>query len=391
VTLIAALCALPALSGCASGGGGGATTENVQFGVMVPLTGPYAEDGPLAKKGAKLAMKELKSSGVLGKKSDILLTDNQADPQVSVSAFNQMLSIHDVPASITTFSGPSLAIAPIATREGVALINTGGVTPQLVNASPYLFDLVPLETQQAAVMLQYLAHETDVHKVALMYSNDALGKGTADVFGEAAKNAGLDLVGKVSFDPESSDYRSSLNKLASLKPDAVYTTPSADQAGEIIKQGSEIGFEPLWCGYSGFGHSSVIDLGGSAAEGSYYTVPTTTNPETGKPFPKAQKYLDAYASAYGAGGGEDYFTQTAYAAISLFGEASKRLQKSGKDITGENIADELHSGTFDTIFGPLTFNKDGTSVQPIAIRQIKNGKFVTTKVYGADDLKSLVG
>lgn len=392
--LTCGVAALLALTSCGSGAGGSSqdSAGGVDYGVLVPLTGPYAEDGPLAKRGATLAIDDLKQSNALGKTTvNLRITDNKADPQTSVSAFNQMLSLHDVPASITTFSGPSLAIAPIATRKGVALINTGGVTPALQGASPYLFDLVPLETQQAAVMLQYLARESDVKTVALMYSNDALGKGTAKVFDQAAKAAGLSLTGKVSFDPESSDYRAALNKLKSMHPDAVYTTPSATQAGQIIKQGSEIGFEPLWCGYSGFGHSSVIKLGKQAAEGSFYTVPTTTNPETGKPFPEAQRYLDAYHKKYGEEGADDYFTQTAYAAIDLFGMATAKLQKAGKEVTGKNIAGVLHHNTFDTIFGPLEFRQDGTSIQPIAVMQVHNGKFVMKKVYGADDIKKMVG
>lgn len=366
---------------------GGSGSQTYTIGVLVPLTGIHAADGPVTRDGVDLAVEKIKTSGVLG--DDTLKTqfaDNQAAPDVAVSAFNALLSIHKPVASLTGFSGPTLAIAPIATRSKVVLVNTGGVTPGLATASPYLFNAVPLVDQQARVLMSYVAEKTDSKRVALLYTNDALGNGTEAKFGDAVTGAGLTYAGSVAFDGTGTDYRAAISKIQSLKPDVVYLTPSSDQAGNIIKQAAEIGFTPRWAGYSGFAHSGTYTIGGKAAEGGLVTVPSTVQPSSGDEYPAFTTFSKAWKAKYGTE--PDYLGETAYEAVIMLAYAIAKAKRAG-DVTGESVREAMFGlNNYPSIFGAKVDDK-GHIFQALAVEEIKNSKFVVSKVYGSDELAKI--
>lgn len=380
-----ALLAVAALTGCSGSTNGGSDGNTYTIGVLVPLTGVFGEDGPVVKKGVDQAITDLNHSGDLGDiKLKATFADNQAAPDVAVSAFNQMQSLKHPVGVITSFSGPSLAIAPMAERAHIPAVNIGGVTPDLADASPYLLNAVPLVDQQVRALMKYVAANTDIKRVALLNSNDSLGQGTNSVFGTAAKAAGIDYAGNVAFDAKSSDYRNSIAKIQALHPDLVYTTGSASQTGNIIKQASQIGFEPQWSGYSGFAHEETFTVGGKAAQGGLTTVPSTTDPATGKQYPAYSKFLKDAGTAE-----PDYLTETAYEATTLIGTAIAKAAKEG-DVDSEAVYDEIRNlGSYPSLYGATV--DDGKIVQPIAVEQIRGSKFVTKKIYDVKAVEALGG
>lgn len=73
-----------------------------------------------------------------GRKIEVLFEDNQAKPDQSVLSFNKLVDLQHLPMIFTAYSGPSLAMAPLATRKKVLLMNAGAQADALANASPIL-------------------------------------------------------------------------------------------------------------------------------------------------------------------------------------------------------------------------------------------------------------
>jgi len=59
----------------------------------------------------------ISAGGVRGNKIEVLFQDNQAKPDQSVLSFNKLVDLQHVPMVFTAYSGPSLAMAPLATRK----------------------------------------------------------------------------------------------------------------------------------------------------------------------------------------------------------------------------------------------------------------------------------
>ena len=392
VALLAAGAAFAALvSGCATpiaeGNARGGNTYTI--GVLAPETGARAEDGEIVRAGVELAIADVRRSGILGK-DDLraAYADHQAMPAVAVSAFNQMVSLRGPLAVVCTFSGPTLAITPIATRQHVTLLNPGGVTIDLDQASPYLINLLPLIDTQAKLTLRYAKERRLGKRVALLYSNDALGQETNGVFAQLVQQAGLDYVGSVAFDPASPDFRAALSKVQSFKPDMVYETGSASQSGNIIKQAADMGFTPRWMGYSALAHKETVTIGGKAAEGALFTIPAITDPKTGEYYPEYRAYQAAMRKT---GHDEsDYLTQTSYESVRLVAAAIARTKKLGEPVTRDSVSRHLKDlKGFRSLFGPAEITAEGKVEQAQTVQQVEHGKFVVKRTYTSDDLAEL--
>jgi branched-chain amino acid transport system substrate-binding protein len=100
--------------------------------------------------------------------------DNQAKPDQSVLSFNKLTDLEHLQVIFTAYSGPSLAMAPLATRKKVLMINAGAQADKLATASPYLINTLPTIGDEIRVMAKYLASEGK-KKAVILFENDAAG------------------------------------------------------------------------------------------------------------------------------------------------------------------------------------------------------------------------
>src|SRR3546814_5377196 len=120
-------------------------------------------------RGAQLAVDEInEAGGVGGQKLALFSEDHKSgNAQAAVAAMNRLLNIHNVRAVQTSFSPPTLAIAPIADEKEIFLINGGGVSASLIGASKYLVHNRSLATDLARGMT-LRAHERGFEKMAII-------------------------------------------------------------------------------------------------------------------------------------------------------------------------------------------------------------------------------
>jgi len=128
---------LAVLSVLVAGGFSAAEAETIRLGAILPLTGPGAVIGTQQMNGLQFAMDKANAAGgVHGNKIEILFEDNQAKPDQSILSFNKLVDLQKVPMIFSAYSGPSLAMAPLAGRKKILLINAGAQADKLATASP---------------------------------------------------------------------------------------------------------------------------------------------------------------------------------------------------------------------------------------------------------------
>ena len=121
-----------------------ASADSIKFGGILPLTGPGAVIGTAEMRGIQFAVDQANAKGgVHGNKIEVLFEDNQAKPDQSILSFNKLADLQNVPMIFTGYSGPTLAMAPLATRKKVLLVNAGAQADKLAKASPYLINTLP--------------------------------------------------------------------------------------------------------------------------------------------------------------------------------------------------------------------------------------------------------
>jgi ABC-type branched-subunit amino acid transport system substrate-binding protein len=130
-----------------------------------------------------------------------------------------------------------------------------------------------------------------------------------------------------------------------------------------------------------------VRIGGQAAEGALYTVNSTVDDE-GHRYPEADRFYDSYQRKHGLGPDAiAYIALQYYEATYLLAAALRKLDEQRQEPTGEAIRDAMIGlRGFRSVYGPTEFKPDGTVRKPVAVKTIRDGRFVNLKVYGVDDI-----
>ena len=115
--------------------------EVFRAGAILAMSGKADWYGKVMSRAIQLAVDEINAKGGIdGIPLEVIIEDHKSGvAKEGVSAMNRLLNLHGVEAVLTSFSPPTLAIAPIADEKGILLLNGGGVSTTLVGASKYLF------------------------------------------------------------------------------------------------------------------------------------------------------------------------------------------------------------------------------------------------------------
>jgi branched-chain amino acid transport system substrate-binding protein len=184
-----ALAAALAMGLAACGGGSGGPGKTVNIGLLVPLTGPYAETGEEQRLGAQMAIDEINQAGGIaslgGSKLNPVVRDAGTQVSDSVSAMTSLLASGNVTAGIGTgITSNTLAASQVSEQRKTPWIDvTFG--DQLTNRGfRYLFITSPLASEldkESFPAVQQVATEVGVKldKVGLLPGTNSVLTDTA--------------------------------------------------------------------------------------------------------------------------------------------------------------------------------------------------------------------
>ena len=201
-----------------------AAQDTIKIGVITDRVGvakPWSE--PIMQ-GTIYAARELNSrGGVLGKKVELLIEDDQGKPDVSATVARKLqdagavfiLSITHTPAALqvqqVTVESKTPHLAPSLTVDTL--------TTQINN--PNFWQTGPLASTQIATLLSY-ARRNNFQRVAVIADNSAISQATANAFkSELAKNK-IQVVSDEVVPAGATSAEPQLQKIRAAKPDAIF-------------------------------------------------------------------------------------------------------------------------------------------------------------------------
>jgi branched-chain amino acid transport system substrate-binding protein len=306
--------------------------------------------------------------GVRGNPVEVAFEDNQAKPDQSILIFNKMVDLQKMPLIFTAYSGPSLAMAPLATRKKVVLINGGAQADKLATASPYLFNTLPTIGDEIRVLSRYVTGEGK-KKAAILYENDAAGIAGRDDYVEQYPKEGGTILAQEPTQFGQTDFRPALLKLADAKPDVMLVSITAGllQMAQQYKQ---------------------LNLGFMVAGTTFFADPDTIADPASAGFIHTQVRIDAPADMAAAfktkfGTEMGFFAKQYYNATQVVLAAIDKVLADKKPLTGENIHDAIFAVRKFQGLIPLEFKTNTASVA-LDINVMKDGKDVTIKQLTSD-------
>ncbi|MEO8858534.1 MAG: ABC transporter substrate-binding protein [Burkholderiaceae bacterium] len=204
--------------------GGVLAQDTIKFGVIadrVSFAKPWSE--PITA-GAVYAVKELNAKGgLLGKKVELLIEDDQAKPDVSATVARK-LADEGVAFIISTTTTPAALQAQAVTVETktpqlAPSLTVDTLTTQIQN--PNFWQTGPLASTQIATLLAY-ARNQNYKRAALFSDNSAISQATAVAFKAALQKNNIQIVSEEVVPVGSTSAEAQMQKVRQSAPDAIF-------------------------------------------------------------------------------------------------------------------------------------------------------------------------
>jgi branched-chain amino acid transport system substrate-binding protein len=338
----------------------------IKIGVAGPMTGDQAKMGMDFKNGVTLAVEEWNNrGGVLGKKIEIVITDDQHDPKQAVSIANKMINDGVIGVIGHFNSSCSLPASDVYDRAGIPVITPGSTNPLLTEKGYRgVFRACGRDDQQGKIGADFVINSLKLKNVAVLHDKTTYGQGLADEF-KKFLGGKVNVVYYSGIVQGDKDFKMVLTAVKSKKPELIFFGGIYPEAGLLVKQAKELGLNAPFMSGDGTIDPKFIEIAGvPAAEGTFLTF--SPDPEN---IPSARGFIEQYRAKFGDIGPYSIY---AYDAANILLSAMKEANSTD----GKAIIDKLHAMEFNAALGTIRFDQKGdVTVSPFVVWITKNGKF----------------
>ncbi|MFE0503550.1 ABC transporter substrate-binding protein [Peribacillus butanolivorans] len=368
-----------ALAGCnsdsktsSSSGGSSTSGDTIKIGANLELSGGTASFGQSAADGLKLAIEEINKEGIDGKKLEIIKVDNKSDAAEATSGSIKLVSQDKVVAVVgSATSTNTLAQVQVAQDNKVPLLTPTATNPDITNKAgklnDYVFRTCFIDPFQGTVAANFASDDIGA-KTAAIYVDSAsdYSKGLAAAFKEAFTANGGKIVREEAYVTKDTDFRATLTRIKSAKPEFVFLPGYYEEVGLILKQAREDGIDVPFMGGDGWDSPKVVEIAGAEAlKNTFITNHYSPEDEDAK----IQDFVAAYKKKYNKT--PDAFAALGYDTGYYLADAIKR---SG-DASPEKIRQALEDvKDLQLVSGTLNLDKNHDPIKSATILEYVDGK-----------------
>jgi branched-chain amino acid transport system substrate-binding protein len=243
----------------------------IKIGMCAPVTGPAAESGGYAIKGAKLALDAVnKAGGVLGKQAELIVEDDQTTNPGIVLAFSKLAAQSDIVAFLGSIRSTQVhAMAPDVLKLGKPVM-IGGTDPNLTHmGNQWLFRFRPNDSYSGRVIAEYGVNTLGKKKWFVLHSTDAFGTAGGKALTEALGKLGATATDQ-GYANQSQDFTPVVLAIKQSGADILgsYFTFEND-LGIFGRQLRQLGVNIPWVGSPSIVNITALKLAGPALYNTY--------------------------------------------------------------------------------------------------------------------------
>jgi branched-chain amino acid transport system substrate-binding protein len=359
--------AAPAIIGSARAQG-----ATIKIGMCAPVTGPAAESGGYAIKGAKIALDAVnKAGGILGKQAELVVEDDQTTNPGIVLAFSKLAAQSDIVAFLGSIRSTQVhAMAPDVLKLGKPVM-IGGTDPNLTHmGNQWLFRFRPNDSYSGRVIAEYGVNTLAKKKWAVLHSTDAFGTAGGKALTEALQKLGAPPVLDQGYANQSQDFTPVVLAIKQSGADILgsYFTFEND-LGIFARQLRQLGVNIPWVGSPSIVNITALKLAGPALYNTYGVADYAEESSDGsKAFGKAYRDLVKVAP--------DNQSSWTYDAINVLAAA---INKAGSTEPGKIREAILATKKFPGAEGEYNFDQNGDGLHGYNIVKNEKGSIVFDK------------
>jgi branched-chain amino acid transport system substrate-binding protein len=370
--------------------------EPIKIGILIPLTGATSQFGATMSRAAQIAAEEINAAGgVNGRRVEVVIEDDQSNPEAAVRAARKLIDVDRVVAIGGSYaSSVTSAIAPLCWESKTVLATSSGADS--ITKLPhqgYIFRTSPTVTLQGT-RVGDLGVELGCKKMFFMGPQTPFAQSYIDIISGIFTRAGGTGAGLI-YEDKKSSYRSEVDQALRAKPDVIVLGGYVPDTSVVLKDLYRAGYDGRRIGFSfGINQKLVEAVPAEVGEGAYSLVPSASVTAGAYKRLVAKMKIEAL----------DSYSCQVYDHVNLV--ALALASASSADVNGTTVRDNLRGISqspqgkvvdsaadglkllstggrinFDGASGPLEFADNG-DVKGVFFRyeQIQKGKLAVTKV-----------
>lgn len=196
----------------------------LRLGVLTPLTGAGGYDGPRMLRAMQAVATEVNAAGgVLGQPIELVVEDDQTNPEGAVRAAHKLIEVDKVPVIMGTWaSAVTSAVAPVCWESKTFLTTCSGADSiTLLPHQGYLIRTQPNNHLQAEKHAEFIAG-LGAKKVYILSIQAPFSVPTQERLKDVLAQHGSQLAGGLIYEKDKTSYRSETDAALRTKPDLIY-------------------------------------------------------------------------------------------------------------------------------------------------------------------------
>lgn len=267
----------------------------IEFGAVLPLTGPSAVYGESVRKGIDLAYEQIQARDDLDNEIRLTVVDSESDPEKAAELAKQLYDqgVLAIVGGVTT--AEALAMVPVADRADRVLLSPTASSPDLTGISGNFFRVFFSDFKEGTKMGNFAAESMDIGNIVILAKEEPYATGVQTIFKDEFERLGGDVLEVLEFPEGISDFSGLVARVNTLKPEAVYLAAYARDVAALIEGLRDSGYGGKILTTHAFASRSILDEVGAKAHGVLLTGPYFDIDSEEEP---VKSFVDAYRAKY---------------------------------------------------------------------------------------------
>jgi branched-chain amino acid transport system substrate-binding protein len=276
--------------------------DTVKLGVVAAMSGQSAKSGEAIVRGLSIAIDEVNAAGgVLGKKVELLVRDDESNPAKGVLAARELVQREKVAALFGGLDTPvSLAIVPFANQNKVPFMGVWAAgTPITKNGAKenFVFRVSAVDEIVDVALVDYAVKKYQAKKPGMILINNPWGESNEKGLRAALAAKKMPFAAIEKFETNDVDVVPQLTRLKQAGADVLFMVANVAPSAQVVKSLDRMGWNVPIVSHWGPAGGRFSELAGPSGSRVHFIQTYTF---TGKITPKGEAVLAALKKKYPA-------------------------------------------------------------------------------------------
>jgi len=356
------------LTCCGTGADRGSSKGPVRVALVAPLSGYLGEEGQMLRLGVLLAAAEAKAEAE-GTQVEVVVYDSPCGGEKAVAVARQVSQDSSVSAVIGYLCAESVReVLPVYRDAGLPLITpavSAEEVPEKLRSN--LFSLIFGGGDQAAFLAAYARKALGLTRVAVVADQSDYANLFMEPFLQEAGKQNLEVVARVSTQPEAGAVGLALQQLRAASPEALFLATSPESARLLLMERRRQQLGGLVLAPDVLGDRDFYEMTGPAADGLLVSQPLLFGGNS----PTVAGFVERFTTAYKRQ--PDWIAAGGYDALRLVRAVVTREGHRRAGVLRGLEAISSRESAFAGLGGPIFFGKGGLCRRPLYVARLEQG------------------